>query len=65
LEIGLDIAFKLATTASTPLSMPRLIASGLAPAATFFNPSAISACAKTHAVVVPSPAASLVFPTLL
>ena len=33
---------------------------GLAPAATFFNPSLTIACAKTVAVVVPSPAKSLV-----
>ena len=33
---------------------------GLAPAATFFMPSLTMACARTVAVVVPSPAASLV-----
>jgi hypothetical protein len=33
---------------------------GLAPAATFFKPAVTIACASTVAVVVPSPAASLV-----
>ena len=36
---GLDCAFSDATMASTALSMPRLIAIGLAPAVTFFAPS--------------------------
>ena len=34
---------------------------GLAPAVTFFKPSLTIACAKSVAVVVPSPATSLVF----
>ena len=38
--------------------MPRLIAMGLAPAATVFTPSRKIACASTVAVVVPSPATS-------
>ena len=45
---------------STALLMPFLTTIGLAPAATFFMPSLIRACAKTVAVVVPSPAASFV-----
>ena len=40
--------------------MPRLSAIGLAPAATLRRPSRISAWASTVAVVVPSPATSLV-----
>ena len=48
------------TTESTAFSMPRLSASGLAPAATFLRPSRTIACASTVAVVVPSPATSLV-----
>ncbi len=48
-------------TAVTALSMPRLRAVGLAPAATVFTPSRKMAWASTVAVVVPSPATSLVF----
>ena len=40
--------------------MPRLSASGFAPAATFLRPSCTIAWASTVAVVVPSPATSLV-----
>ena len=40
--------------------MPRLRAIGLAPAATFLRPSRTIACASSVAVVVPSPATSLV-----
>ena len=40
--------------------MPRLSAIGLAPAATFFSPALTKAWASTVAVVVPSPATSLV-----
>ena len=47
-------------TASTAASMPRLSASGLAPAATLRRPSRTMAWASTVAVVVPSPATSLV-----
>src|SRR6266699_3303245 len=47
-------------TASTAFSMPRLSPIGLAPAATLRSPSWTSACASTVAVVVPSPATSLV-----
>ena len=52
--------FRSATMASTALSMPRLRSIGLAPAATFFSPSLTMACARMVAVVVPSPARSLV-----
>ena len=41
-------------------SMPRLMAIGLAPAATFLRPSRTMAWASRVAVVVPSPAMSLV-----
>src|SRR5438128_1599855 len=41
--------------------MPRCSAIGLAPAATVFNPSRKIDCARTVAVVVPSPATSEVF----
>ena len=51
---------KSATIASTALSIPLFKSIGFAPAATFFNPSFTIACAKTVAVVVPSPAKSLV-----
>ncbi len=47
-------------TASTARSMPRLRPIGLAPAATLRRPSCTSAWASTVAVVVPSPATSLV-----
>ena len=48
------------TAALEAFSMPRFSASGAAPAATFFMPSLTSAWASTVAVVVPSPAMSLV-----
>ncbi len=47
-------------TAATALSMPRLSADGAAPAATLRRPSLTIAWARTVAVVVPSPATSLV-----
>src|SRR5205085_8372304 len=50
--------FSSATTASTALSMPRLISMGLFPAATSLAPSRKIAWARTVAVVVPSPATS-------
>ncbi|GBD44574.1 hypothetical protein HRbin40_02063 [bacterium HR40] len=49
-----------ATTASTARSMPRLRSIGFMPAATAFTPSRTMAAASTVAVVVPSPATSLV-----
>ena len=48
------------TAAATAASMPRLRLSGLAPAATLRRPSLTRAWASTVAVVVPSPAMSLV-----
>src|SRR6266446_6794337 len=52
-------SFLISSTAtSTALSMPRLRAVGLAPAATVLTPSRKIACASTVAVVVPSPATS-------
>ena len=48
------------TTASTAFSMPRFSAVGFAPAATLRRPSWMRAWASTVAVVVPSPATSLV-----
>ena len=59
-EISFDCDLRLSTTWSTALSMPRLRPIGFAPAATFFRPSRTIACASTVAVVVPSPATSLV-----
>ena len=54
----LSMSFTAAATAA--FSMPRLRLSGLAPAATLRRPSCTSAWASTVAVVVPSPAMSLV-----
>jgi len=48
------------TAASVAFFIPFLMMIGLAPAARFFIPSLIIAWARTVAVVVPSPAASLV-----
>src|SRR5204863_4059849 len=59
-SISVDCFSIEATTSSTASSMPRLSASGLAPAATFLRPSRTIAWASTVAVVVPSPATSLV-----
>ena len=50
-----------ATTAATAKSMPRLRSIGFMPAATDLTPSLTMAAASTVAVVVPSPAVSLVF----
>ena len=49
-----------ATIDPTALSIPLLRSTGFAPAATFFKPSFTIACARIVAVVVPSPAKSLV-----
>ena len=59
-EIAWLIFFKLATIDATFFSMPFLISIGLTPEETNFRPSVIMACAKIVAVVVPSPASSLV-----
>src|SRR6516164_4947963 len=50
-----------ATTALTARSMPRLRSIGFMPAATDLAPSLTMAAARTVAVVVPSPASSVVF----
>ena len=49
----------IATSVAFFIPLRRTI--GFAPAAKFFMPSLIIACAKTVAVVVPSPATSFVF----
>src|SRR5579883_910095 len=53
--------FKSSTIASTARSMPRFKSIGFMPAATYLAPSFTIAWARTVAVVVPSPAVSLVF----
>src|SRR5579872_3547596 len=53
--------FSSSTTAVTALSMPRFRSIGFMPAATALAPSRTIAWASTVAVVVPSPAMSLVF----
>src|SRR5947207_12269311 len=59
-ETSLAMALSVATSSTTARSMPRFRSIGLAPAATFFRPSVTIAWASTVAVVVPSPATSLV-----
>ena len=56
----LEFAFIASIAASTAFFMPLRSTIGFAPEVTFFIPSLISAWAKTVAVVVPSPAISLV-----
>ena len=56
---GVAMASICSTTAAEALSIPRLRSIGFMPAATAFKPSFRIACAKTVAVVVPSPATSL------
>src|SRR5256885_2290132 len=58
--VALDCFFSSSTRAATALSMPRLRSMGFRPAATYLAPSRTMACASTVAVVVPSPAMSLV-----
>ena len=60
-DTGDVISFNPFTVSATALSIPLFIAIGSAPAATFLTPSFIIACARTVAVVVPSPATSFVF----
>ena len=55
-----DVSSRASETASTAASMPRLRPAGEAPAATLRRPSCTMAWASTVAVVVPSPATSLV-----
>ena len=52
--------FSSSTKAATALSIPRFRSVGFMPAVTYFMPSATMDCANTVAVVVPSPATSLV-----
>src|SRR6478609_2854971 len=61
--VSTSLAWLLRTsdTDAVAASMPRLSAIGFAPAATLRRPSRTSACARTVAVVVPSPATSSVF----
>ena len=54
------IVLSLATMSSTAFSMPRFMSIGLAPETTARRPSLKMASARTVAVVVPSPATSLV-----
>src|SRR5687767_9132986 len=58
---GFERFFKSSTTLLTARSMPRFKSIGFMPAATDFMPSRTIAWASTVAVVVPSPAMSLVF----
>ena len=60
-ETFLERFLRSSTTASTARSMPRLRSIGFIPAATALAPSRTIAWASTVAVVVPSPAWSLVF----
>ncbi len=57
---GLLSFFSSSVTTATAFSMPRLISIGLPPAVTFLIPSRKRHWARTVAVVVPSPATSLV-----
>src|SRR5215218_7159499 len=57
---GFERALRSSTTLATARSMPRLRSIGFIPAATDFMPSRTIACARMVAVVVPSPATSLV-----
>src|SRR6476661_6421268 len=57
---GVAAASSASDTASAALLMPSPSSIGLAPAATCRSPALIMACASTVAVVVPSPATSLV-----
>src|SRR6478672_7059419 len=60
-ETGLERFLRSSTTLVTARSMPRLRSIGFMPAATDFMPSRTIDWARTVAVVVPSPAMSLVF----
>ena len=60
LPISTDCFARPLTTDETALSIPLLRSIGLAPAATFFKPSVTIDWARIVAVVVPSPAKSLV-----
>ena len=53
---GTEILASSATTAAVALSIPRFKSIGFMPAATALLPSLTMLCARTVAVVVPSPA---------
>src|SRR5438093_9266000 len=55
---GIESFLSSCTTVSTAFSMPRFSDIGFAPAVTDFRPSRKMACARTVALVVPSPARS-------
>ena len=57
---GLDCAANDSIATATAWSIPRFKSIGFQPAATDFIPSRMIACARTVAVVVPSPATSAV-----
>src|ERR671938_127428 len=59
--MALDWRCRSRTTSATARSTPRLRSMGFMPAATALAPSLTMACARTVAVVVPSPASELVF----
>src|SRR5262245_36794624 len=59
-ETEVESFLSSATTFSTAVSIPFFTSMGFAPAAMFLVPSRTIACARTVAVVVPSPARSLV-----
>ena len=59
-DTGVAAARRYSTAAAEAFSMPLPMAMGLAPATTLRRPSRMSAWASTVAVVVPSPAMSLV-----
>ncbi len=59
-EISVACALMASTPTVTALSMPALRITGFAPAATFLSPSRTMVWARSVAVVVPSPATSLV-----
>ncbi len=59
-DTGLEWPLMASMAASVALEMPFFMTMGLAPAARFFRPSRMMAWASRVAVVVPSPATSLV-----
>ena len=61
LLILIDILCSFSVMPSTAFSIPDFICTGLTPATTALSPSLKMASARTVAVVVPSPATSLVF----
>ena len=58
---GVAFSVRTSQTLSAAAAMPRPSAVGFAPAVTLRSPTATMAWARTVAVVVPSPAMSLVF----